>query len=113
MIVVDFWGEDEAEKAAQDFELVFKQKEVPEELEVHLVDSAKISPGTKQIHIVDVLEEILGSRGEGKRMIRQGGISIDGNRLEDIERKLDFAKKTEFVLKIGKRRFYKVVADAE
>jgi tyrosyl-tRNA synthetase len=113
MIVADFWGEVQAEKAAQEFELVFKQKEVPEELEVHVVDSVKISPGTKQIHIVDVLEEILGSRGEGKRMIRQGGVSIDGNRLDDIEQRLDFAKKTEFVLKIGKRRFYKVVADAE
>jgi tyrosyl-tRNA synthetase len=113
MIVADFWGEDQAEKAAQEFELVFKQKEVPEELEVHVVDSVKISPGNKQIHIVDVLEEILGSRGEGKRMIRQGGVSIDGNRLEDIEQRLDFANKTEYVLKIGKRRFYKVVADAE
>jgi tyrosyl-tRNA synthetase len=108
LIVADFWGESEAEKAAQEFERVFKQKEVPEELDVHVVDKVKISE-SKQVHIVDVLEEILGSRGEAKRMIRQGGISIDGDRIEDIELRLDFGEKPDYVLKIGKRRFFKIV----
>ena len=107
MIVADFWGEAEAEKAAQEFELVFKQKEIPSDLPVHVVDPAKIGE-SQQAHIIDVLEEILESRGEAKRMIRQGGVYIDGDRIEDIELKLDFNKKKEYVLKIGKRRFYKI-----
>ena len=59
-------------------------------------------------NIIDILEEILGSRGEAKRMIRQGGIYIDGSRIDDIELKLDFRKKDDYILKIGKRRFYKI-----
>ena len=112
MIVADFWGEAEAEKAAQEFDLVFKQKEVPSDLQVHVVDSAKISESEKA-NIIDILEDILGSRGEAKRMVRQGGVYIDGDRIDDIELKLDFNKKKEYVLKIGKRRFYKVAASLE
>jgi tyrosyl-tRNA synthetase len=108
MVVADFWGKDEAENAAQEFDLVFKQKEIPSDLEVRVVDSAKISESA-EANIVDVLEEILVSRGEVKRLIRQGGIYIDGNRIDDIELKLNFSKKSDYVLKIGKRRFYKLV----
>jgi tyrosyl-tRNA synthetase len=108
MIVADFWGDAEAERAVQEFDLVFKQKEIPSDLKVHVVDPGKMAE-SNQAHIVDVLEEILGSRGEAKRMIRQGGIYIDGNRIDDIAFMLDFNKKQEHVLKIGKRRFYKVV----
>jgi tyrosyl-tRNA synthetase len=42
--------------------------------------------------------------------VRQGGIYIDGNRIDDIELKLDFNKNNAYVLKIGKRRFYKIVS---
>jgi tyrosyl-tRNA synthetase len=110
MIVADFWGEPEAQKAAQEFELVFKQKEMPSDLEVHVVDSVKISESL-QVSIIDVLEEILGSRGEAKRMIRQGGIYIDGSRIDDIELRLNFSKKSDYILKIGKRRFYKIAIE--
>jgi len=107
MIVADFWGEAEASKAVQEFDLVFKQKKIPSDLTVHVVDPGKIS-GSGKVSIIDVLEEILLSRGEAKRMVRQGGIYIDGSRIDSIEFMLDFKKKNEYVLKIGKRRFYKI-----
>jgi tyrosyl-tRNA synthetase len=107
MIVADFWGEPEAENAAKEFDLVFKKKEIPTDLAVHVVSAEKIS-ASGEVDIIDVLEEILASRGEAKRMIRQGGIYIDGSRIEDIELKLNFSTKSDYVLKIGKRRFYKI-----
>jgi len=107
MIVADFWSEAEAAKAVQEFDLVFKQKEIPSDLAVHVVDPGKISE-SGEVSIIDVLEEILLSRGEAKRMVRQGGIYIDGSRIDSIELMLDFKKKNEYVLKIGKRRFYKL-----
>ena len=109
-IVADFWGEAEAEKAVQEFDKVFKQKEIPSDLEVHVVDPEKISE-SGEAGIIDVLEEILLSRGEAKRMVRQGGIYIDGNRMDSIEFMLDFKKKNEYVLKIGKRRFYTIASN--
>ena len=107
MIVADFWSEAEAAKAVKEFDLVLKQKEIPSDLAVHVVDPGKISE-SGEVSIIDVLEEILLSRGEAKRMVRQGGIYIDGSRIDSIELMLDFKKKNEYVLKIGKRRFYKI-----
>jgi tyrosyl-tRNA synthetase len=107
MIVADFWGEEEARKAVREFDLVFKQKEIPSDLTDHVVDPMNISD-LYQAGIIDVLERILGSRGEAKRMVRQGGVYIDGSRIDSIEFQLDFKKKHEYVLKIGKRRFYKI-----
>jgi tyrosyl-tRNA synthetase len=107
MIVADFWSEAEAAKAVQEFDKVFKKKEIPSDITVYRVDPEKIS-GSAEANIIDVLEEILASRGEAKRMVRQGGIYIDGNRIDDIEIKLNFSEKNEYILKIGKRRFYKI-----
>jgi tyrosyl-tRNA synthetase len=109
MIVRDFWGEKEAEKAALEFDKIFRQKEVPSELNIHIVEPIKISESF-DANIIDVLEDILPSRGEAKRMVRQGGIYIDGARVEDIEFKLNFKNKDEYTLKIGKRRFYRLAS---
>jgi len=104
MIVADFWSEEEAESVAQEFERVFKRKEIPEDIE-------QIDIPAHPASLVDLLVErnILSSRGEAKRMVRQGGVYLDGIRVEDIESKLDFGKKNEYILKIGKRRFFKLV----
>jgi tyrosyl-tRNA synthetase len=103
-IVSDFWGEDKALKSAQEFDRVFKHRETPSEMEeVH------VSP--KENKLIDLLvgKNILPSRGEAKRLIRQGGIYIDGQRIEDIDLKIDFHEKTELVLKIGKKKFYRLL----
>jgi tyrosyl-tRNA synthetase len=104
MIVSDFWSEEEAESVAQEFERVFKRKEIPKDIEQIDIPAQKAS-------LIELLVErnILPSRGEAKRMVRQGGVYLDGRRVEDIESKLDFNKKNEYILKIGKRRFFKLV----
>lgn len=109
VIVSDFWSEEEAKKAVQEFDRVFKQKEFPSEME-EIEIRVKDEPRVKDTPILDLLVEkkILPSRGEAKRMIRQGGVYLDGKRIEDIAFKIDFKKKKEQILKIGKRKFYKL-----
>jgi len=41
-------------------------------------------------------------------MIRQGGIYLDGQRTEDITLELELDKQPEVVIKIGKKRFYRI-----
>jgi len=105
MIVADFWSREEAERAAKAFDRVFKHKELPDSMEEILLPPTPVA-------LVDLLVEkkILPSRGEAKRLIRQGGVYIDGQRVEDIDARLDLSSSGEHVLKIGKRRFYKLVA---
>ena len=102
-VVTDFWSDQEAEKAVEEFERVFKNKELPSEIE-----EIVIKPG--KIHLIDLMvsQNIFPSRGEAKRVIRQGGIYLDGQRVEDIGLELDLKKSTEFVLKVGKKKFYKI-----
>ena len=109
-IVSDFWGEEEAKKAVQEFERVFKHKEVPEKIEEIEIRSGE-AKRIEDISLIELLVDrsIFSSRGEAKRMIRQGGVYIDGQRIEDISIKIDLTQKSEFILKIGKRKFYKLV----
>ncbi len=104
MIVRDFWSEDDAEKAAQEFDRIFKKKEQPENMQ-------KIELKSSAMPLIDLLIEqnILPSRGEAKRLIRQGGIYLDGQRVEDIGQILNFDSKDQIILKVGKRKFFKLI----
>lgn len=121
-IVSDFWGKEKAEAAAAEFERVFKGKELPAEIEdieiqvkkVELkakVKAPKVETRVTVIPLVDLLVErnIFPSRKEAKRVIRQGGVYLGGQRIEDVAFKIDLSKKSDLILKIGKRKFYRIV----
>ncbi len=127
IIVAHFWGEEEAKKASQEFARVFSKKELPAEIEENNIimvgAPVKIKASVKgkirvetvkkmqDISLLDLLvnQNIFPSRGEAKRVIRQGGVYLDGQRIEDIGLKIDFTKKSEYILKVGKKKFYKIV----
>jgi len=133
MIVTDFWGEELARKAAEEFDRIFKHKDLPSEIEEKVVElsvqsgnevstlaerveSGEAARETAQsgqqqptVRLIDVLANlgIVPSRGEAKRLIRQGGVYLDGQRIDDLEHRLD-GSKPEQILKIGKRKFYRL-----
>lgn len=114
-IVSDFWGTQEARKASEEFERVFKDKELPsemEEIEIKVNDEVKLADKARlsAIPLIDLMvdQNILPSRKEAKRLIRQGGVYLDGQRIENIALKIDWRKKDEYILKIGKKTFYKI-----
>ncbi len=103
-IVSDFWGIEEAQRAAKEFDRIFKNREIPSEIEEIKVES-------RDILLVDLLvqQNILPSRGEAKRIMRQGGVYLDEQRIHDIAHRIDLRKKKECILKIGKRKFYRIL----
>ncbi len=108
LIVSDFWSEDDGKKAALEFDRIFKQKEQPKDMqEIELKSSA--------VPLIDLIIEqnILPSRGEAKRLIRQGGLYLDGQRVEDIGQILDIGSNEEITLKVGKRKFFKLIAEKQ
>jgi tyrosyl-tRNA synthetase len=127
-IVSDFWGKAEAEKVAEEFDRVHKNGEIPSEeniivkvmpaelkislpsVKISVSDSVPVS-GQSKINIIDLLVEleIRSSRAEAKRLIRQGGVYLDGVRIEDITLELERKPGKEYLLKIGKRMFYKLI----
>lgn len=119
-IVSDFWGKEKAKGAAEEFERVFKEKELPKEIndieikvesKVKVKGKTKVEAGITVVPLIDLLVErnIFPSRKEAKRVIRQGGVYLDGKRIEDVAFKIDLSKKGDLILKIGKRKFYRIV----
>ena len=58
--------------------------------------------------LLDILVEnkMIGSKGEGRRLIAQNGLSVDDEKVTDIDKTVDAA---EIVVKIGKKKFYKLI----
>ncbi len=132
LIVADFWGRASAEKAAAEFDRVHKLKEIPADIDQNVIEvsisgaaSEKASVSKKltlsqpeetqlkstlSIELIDLLVnyKVFPSRGEAKRVIRQGGLYLDGSRVADIDFRLSLAEKCDHILKVGKRKFYKV-----
>ncbi len=98
-IVEQFHDAQQAVKARSHFEKTFAQRQVPEEVEEYVLT------GNKQV-LVDVLIEkgLVASVREYQRLIKQGAVSYEGGKLTDP----NWAPKAG-VLKIGKRRFLKLV----
>lgn len=102
-IVARFHGKQVAELALADFEARFRQGAMPDDMpEVSVISSTDSMP------IANVLKEagLTGTTSESLRMIQQGGVKLDGEKVSD--KALQIAKGASVVLQIGKRKFARV-----
>ncbi|MFZ2054737.1 MAG: tyrosine--tRNA ligase [Candidatus Aminicenantales bacterium] len=116
MIITDFWGPEEADKAAEEFDRIHKRKETPTDLKVTMVNTAKVSDSAgirRKQPLIDIMMslKIFPSRGEAKRVMQQGGVYLDGQRIDDINYKLNTTEKKEHILKVGKKKFFKFILE--
>jgi tyrosyl-tRNA synthetase len=103
-IVGRYWGKDKAEKAKEEFEHVFKEKGLPDEIpvvELEWEDNEMWVPKIMK------LSGLTSSTGEAIRLIKQGGVSINDNKHTNPDGML---RKGSYLFKVGKRRFCKVIA---
>lgn len=93
-----------AERAQENFEARFRQGQVPEDLEV----VQRVTP-EGGYPIANLLKDLglFGSTSEAIRMIRQDGVKMDGERIEDP--RLLLPSGTQAVLQVGKRKFARFV----
>jgi len=100
-----FHGARAAEAAKADFEAQFSRGEVPDD-----IPEFKLSPDEKTIYLPKVLKEagLVASTSDARRLIKQGAVSIDGNKVQSEEIEV---QAPQTVLKVGKRRFLRVKAN--
>ena len=100
-IVTIIHGADAAEKAHQAFENTFKKGEIPTDIHQALVE--------KGTALVDVLvhEKLVASKGEFRRLIEGNAVTIFGT--DEIIKDAFTKVEKDIVLRIGKKRFVKVV----
>ena len=89
-----------ADDAEKEFDRIFVEKSIPDDIE-----EFKRS-GSMTITALLTEAKLAASKGEARRLIDQGGVSIDDERVTDPN--LLLPDKDEFILKVGKRRFLKV-----
>jgi tyrosyl-tRNA synthetase len=103
-IVEWYWGKDAALAAAAEFEKVFAQKQLPDEIAEVKLPAAPVM-ASKLLLAAGLVE----SGGEAKRAIQQGGASIDGEKMDDPNAMI--SPRTGMIVKVGKRRFAKLLVE--
>ncbi len=106
-IVKEFFDEKMAEDAERDFEKVFREKQIPDEIPEFFIEKGVLD-GEGKIAILDLLfnSGLLPSKMEARRMITQKAVKIDNQTIEDQYARVKV--KDGQVIKAGKRKFLKI-----
>ena len=99
-IVQLYHGQNAAKEAEQYFDRVIVNKDAPDEM-----DQVELSIDTQLIEVV-TNEGLTSSKGEARRLIKQGAIRVDNEKITDESHIL--LKGKEVIIKVGKRRFIKI-----
>lgn len=76
------------------------------------INSSELDSG---INVMDLFARtaLCSSKGEARRLVTQGGASINGQKITDIEKSIDlsFVEDVELLLKAGKKRYFRIIVD--
>ena len=103
-IIKMYHSESAARQAEQNFEQIFSKKEIPDDIEEIIIPSSDLPKP-----LVKLLTECgaVSSNGEARRLIQQGGVRINDEKISDINYAIQ--NKGEYITKVGKRRFFKFI----
>lgn len=101
-IVTIYHNAADAVAAQEAFELVFSKKELPDDMDELTIN------GNGDRMLVKILADhtIVSSNGEGRRLIKQGAVKVNDEKITDVNYCLTNG---EYIVKVGKRRFVKII----
>ena len=102
-----FFEDSIAKKEREEFSKVFSKGKVPEEMPTFSLSSLSL----EKVSLLNALASTdkFGSKGEIRRLVKQGAIKLDNVRVDDPEMVLDFeAERNEMVIKAGKKIFIRI-----
>lgn len=101
-IVRMYHGKSMADQAQLAFEQVFVKKQIPDEIKSYTLKDNLI-----RIDDLLIFTSTAGSKSEAKRLIQQGGVSLNGQKISDPFKEIHVTE--EVILKVGKRKFAKIL----
>ena len=101
-IVIRYHDEAEAIRARERFDRIFSRRETPEEMPLY-----SLGGETKWIAHIMTASGLVSSTSEAMRLTASGAVSIDGKKV--TEKRLELSPGPERVMKVGKRRFLRIV----
>jgi tyrosyl-tRNA synthetase len=102
-IITDYHGSTAANAAREEFNRVFRQREIPEDIETKQLSITLPTRLTKLLTSLGLAP----SNAESQRLIESGAVHINGERITDP--KAEITKPGEYLFKVGKRRFLKLI----
>lgn len=101
-----YHGAEQAKNARKYFERTVVKKEIPDD-----APEIEFKPGSSA-RVLDIISDadMTQSNGQTKRLIKQGGVSIDDEKISDINYELTFNEGDEYNLKVGKRKYAKLIS---
>ncbi|TCW37899.1 tyrosyl-tRNA synthetase [Laceyella sacchari] len=102
-----YHGEQAAQEAENHFKTVFQQRDLPDDMPEVQVNAADLEDG--RMWIVALLSKLglVATNGEGRRMIQQGGVRINQQKVTDPQAKVEV--QDGMVVQVGRRKFAKVI----
>ena len=105
-ICAQYHGRDAADKAEAEFNKIFVNRDIPDEIENFNVPSGELKDNRIWIVKLMVLSGMASSNGEARRLIAGGGVTFDNEKISDPD--LEIAAR-EGILKVGKRKFARII----
>ena len=104
-LVARYTSKKTAQRAEEEFDRIFIKKDVPDDVDAWSV--------TEPIALTQLMVDagMISSKGEARRLIEGGGVSIDSEKVANPQ--LVYEPKGEAILKVGKRKFLRLVASVE
>ena len=104
-IIQQFWSQEEAQVAQQNFEALFQQKDYSQAQEVVIPSAMKEAP----VWIVALLKELkaVQSTSEAKRLLESKAVRINEQVVTDFNEQIVIAVET--IVKVGKHKIYKIM----
>jgi tyrosyl-tRNA synthetase len=106
-IIANFHGEDAANAARDEFQRVFRDRQAPESAPERRIPRGE----PRRLTALLVESSLAPSRSEAERLIRQGGVEIDGARIADIKQEIDCSRPASHLLRAGKKKFLRLVIE--
>ncbi|MCX7774304.1 MAG: tyrosine--tRNA ligase, partial [Clostridia bacterium] len=105
-------GEEEAIKAKSAADALFGQGTSSENMPTVALSKTEIGDG---LNILDILMKtgLIPSKGEGKRLIQQGGLSVNNEKIDSFDRQITMAdvKDNEMIIRKGKKSYHRIVVE--
>jgi tyrosyl-tRNA synthetase len=102
-IVERFQGADRAIAAAERFKRIVQRREIPEE-----IPALEIASEGRSVGLLEGLVKagMAGSNGEARRLVAQGGVQVDGQRV--VDPRMGLEPGGPYLIQVGKRRFIRL-----
>jgi len=101
-IVTQFYDEATAEAAAAEFDKIFAQKQLPDEIPDVAIVAAPLTAAKLVLHC-----RLVNTGGEAKRMIQQGGVRVNDAQISDANTQI--TPENGMVVQVGKRKFARLI----